>query len=225
MLDLLWVFFVGMGISFLGSLPLGSLNVAAMQIGIQENLKNAFKFSVGVMLVEVIYVRVSLKGMDWVVQNKRLFHILEWATVFLFLLLAISSFITARKNKKDSKNILLKNKLDRFFLGMFMSAINPVQIPFWFLWSTYLISNKIIHTTDAEFNMYTIGIGVGTLIGEAAYIMGGRWIVQKLKTGQRTINMVVGFVFLISAFIQLYRVAFKPSALEAKEIKEQVKQR
>jgi threonine/homoserine/homoserine lactone efflux protein len=224
MLDLLWVFFIGMGISFLGTLPLGSLNVAAMQIGIQENLKNAFKFSIGVMLVEIIYVRVSLKGMDWVVQNKKLFHILEWATVFLFLLLAVSSFITARKNKEDSKNILLNNKLDRFFLGMFMSAINPVQIPFWFLWSTYLISNKIIHTNDTEFNIYTIGIGVGTVIGQAAYIMGGRWIVQKLKTGQRTINIVVGFVFLISAFIQLYRVAFKPSALDAKEIKEQVSQ-
>jgi len=41
MINLIKVFFTGMLISFLGSLPLGTLNVSAMQIGIQENLKNA----------------------------------------------------------------------------------------------------------------------------------------------------------------------------------------
>lgn len=220
MIDLIRVFFTGMLISVLGSLPLGSLNVAAMQIGISENLKNAFKFSVGVMLVEVIYVRVSLTGMDWVVRNKTLFTVLEWATVVLFLVLGISSFLAARKTAKAKTSLLLNNKMDRFFLGAFMSAINPVQIPFWFLWSTYLLSNKVLMPDGWQFTWYTIGIGIGTLMGEAIYIFAGRWLMNKLKAGQRAINMVVGCVFIISAFIQLYRVAFKPSSLDSKEIKE-----
>ena len=53
-------------ISFLGSLPLGTLNIAAMQIGIQESLNHAIWFSLGSLLVEMIYVRVSLVGIDWV---------------------------------------------------------------------------------------------------------------------------------------------------------------
>jgi threonine/homoserine/homoserine lactone efflux protein len=223
MLDLIRVFFVGMGISFLGSLPLGSLNVAAMQIGVQENLRNAFKFSVGVMLVEVIYVRLSLTGMNWVVEHKTLFKVLEWATVVLFVVLAISSFMAARKSSQQKKNILLNNKADRFLLGMFMSAINPVQIPFWFLWSTYLLSNKVLLPEGGQFTSYTIGIGIGTLLGEAAYIFGGRWLIQKLNAGQRAINIVVGIVFIVSAIIQLYRVAFKPSQLESKEVQQQLK--
>jgi threonine/homoserine/homoserine lactone efflux protein len=222
MLELIKVFFVGMGISFLGSLPLGSLNVAAMQIGVQENLRNAFKFSVGVMLVEVIYVRFSLTGMNWVVAHKTLFNVLEWATVALFIVLAVSSFLAARKSAKQKKNILLNNKADRFLLGMLMSAINPVQIPFWFLWSTYLLSNHVIAPEAGQFNSYTIGIGIGTLLGEAAYIFGGRWLIQKLNAGQRAINIVVGIVFLVSAIIQLYRVAFKPSKLDSKEIREEL---
>lgn len=220
MIDLIRVFFTGMLISVLGSLPLGSLNVAAMQIGISENLKNAFKFSVGVMLVEVIYVRLSLTGMDWVVRNKTLFNVLEWATVALFLVLGISSFLAARKTAKAKTNLLLNNKMDRFFLGAFMSAINPVQIPFWFLWSTYLLSNKVLMPDGWQFTWYTIGIGIGTLMGEAIYIFAGRWLMNKLKAGQRAINIVVGCVFIISAFIQLYRVAFKSSALDSKAIKE-----
>jgi len=60
------IFFWGLLISFLGSLPLGTLNVAAMQIGIQESIQNAIWFSVGALLVEMIYVRISLVGIDWV---------------------------------------------------------------------------------------------------------------------------------------------------------------
>jgi len=60
------IFLWGMLISFLGSLPLGTLNIAAMQIGIQESIKDAIWFSLGSLLVEMIYVRISLVGIDWV---------------------------------------------------------------------------------------------------------------------------------------------------------------
>ncbi len=208
--ELIKVFFTGMLISFLGALPLGSLNVTAMQLAIAENTARAVKFSLGVALVEIIYVRISLKGMDWVIEHQGLFYLLEWVTVFLFFVLAISSFITMRKKTAQPKNILLNNPLNRFWLGFVMSAINPVQIPFWFIWSTYLLSNKVLLPNEATFNIYTIGIGTGTLIGLAIFIYSGKWLVNKLNASNRIINLVVGFVFLISAFIQLYRVLHQP---------------
>ena len=57
--DLLTVLFAGFGVSFLGQLPLGNLNVAATQIGVEENFKNAWLFSIGVGIVEVIYLRLG----------------------------------------------------------------------------------------------------------------------------------------------------------------------
>ena len=56
------IFSWGLLISFLGSLPLGTLNVAAMQIGIQESIVNALYFSLGSLCIEMIYVRISLVG-------------------------------------------------------------------------------------------------------------------------------------------------------------------
>jgi len=44
------IFFTGMFISFLGSLPLGTLNVAAMQIGITDGYIAAILFSLGSLL-------------------------------------------------------------------------------------------------------------------------------------------------------------------------------
>lgn len=210
MLDLIKVFFTGMFISFLGSLPLGSLNVSAMQVAIEENIKNAIRFSLGVALVEILYVRLSLTGMDWVIVHEQLFYILEWITVFLFLVLAITSFIAASKNSGKKKNILLSNTMNRFWLGFTMSAVNPVQIPFWFIWSTYLLSNKILLPTEWQFNVYTIGIGIGTLSGLALFVFAGRWMVKKINAGHRVINLAVGIVFLLSSTIQLYRVVRHP---------------
>ncbi|MEO6316123.1 MAG: LysE family transporter [Chitinophagaceae bacterium] len=210
MSSLTGIFFTGMLISFLGSLPLGSLNVAAMQVAITEDVKKATWFSLGIALVEILYVRVSLEGIDWVVAHRQLFNILEWVTVFLFIILGISSFRAARKKSSTGKNILLNNKMNRFWLGFTMSAINPIQIPFWFIWSTYLLSNKILLPTTLHFNLYTVGIGIGTLAGLALFIFAGKWLSNKLNASQRIINIIVGIVFIVSAAIQLYRVLYKP---------------
>ncbi len=71
-MGLVKVFFWGMMVSFLGSLPLGTLNVAAMQISVQESITNAIYFSLGSLLVEMIYVRISLVGINWIRKQKKI---------------------------------------------------------------------------------------------------------------------------------------------------------
>jgi threonine/homoserine/homoserine lactone efflux protein len=208
--SLFTIFFTGLFISLLGTLPLGSLNVSAMQVAITENTKKAIQFASGVALVEIIYVRLSLLGIDWIMANKNIFYILEWVTVLVFTVLAISSFMAARNSNPAAKNILLNNTMHRFWLGFTMSAVNPVQIPFWFIWSTYLISNKILLQNRINFNVYTVGIGIGTLAGLAIFIFAGKWLMRKLDASHRAINLIVGIIFIISAVIQLYRVLNKP---------------
>ncbi|HNF44591.1 MAG TPA: LysE family transporter, partial [Ferruginibacter sp.] len=141
---LLRIFLWGLLISFLGSLPLGTLNIAAMQIGIQESVTHALYFSLGSLLVEMIYVRISLVGVDWVRKQEKLMKAMEWFTLIIILALAAGSFMAALKDGAESKNVFLENTMHRFLLGMFMSAINPVQIPFWFGWSTVLFSKQIL---------------------------------------------------------------------------------
>lgn len=199
-----------MVISFLGSLPLGTLNIAAMQIAVQETVRRALAYALGVAIVEILYVRLSLKGIDWIIANSKIFYILEWVTVVLFFVLAISSFMISRRSESKQKNILLNNKVNRFWLGLTMSAVNPVQIPFWFLWSSYLYSTGLLKASSYYFNAYTLGIGVGTVTGLLIFIYGGKWIVQRLNTRQRTINFIVALVFFVSAIVQLTRVLSNP---------------
>ncbi|MFT4152664.1 LysE family translocator [Parafilimonas sp.] len=205
--ELLPVLFAGFGVSFLGQLPLGNLNVAATQIGVEESIKKAWVFSMGVALVEIIYLRIALNSSGWILRNKTMFIYLSWATVILFFVLGVLSIRKALKqNEPERKGLLIDNKLNRFLLGLMLSAINPMQIPFWFFWGAYFISNGAVKPTMLHFNLFTIGAGAGTLAGQAIYIHGGKWLIRKLKASHKMLNIIMGAVFIVSAAIQLYKI-------------------
>ena len=203
-MKLLRIFVTGLFISFLGTLPLGTLNIAAMQISISDGIRPAIYFALGALLVEVIYVRISLVAMDWVRKRKKLFRFLEWFTVAIVTALAVSSFVAAA-DPAEKKNVLLSYSFHRFWLGVVLSALNPVQIPFWFGWSTVLFTKKILLPKNSHYNIYIAGIGTGTFIGNLIFIFGGLLIVDSLSNNQHIVQYVIGSIFAITAIIMLYK--------------------
>ena len=208
---MIYILFLGFLVSFLGQLPLGNMSFTSTQVCIQEGFTKAWEFAIGVAIVEMIYLRFALTGMDWIVRHRTSFIVLGWLTVVMFFVLGVMAFITARKQKKEEKKaLILNNKLNRFVLGLMMSALNPVQIPFWFLWTSTFIQAKVLPVKAVSFNLFTAGAGAGTLSGLAVYIYGGNWLVSKMKTSNQTLNKVMGVIFMITALIQLYRMLYQP---------------
>jgi threonine/homoserine/homoserine lactone efflux protein len=197
-----------MFISFLGTLPLGTLNIAAMQISVSDGIRPALYFSLGALLVEIIYVRISLVAMDWVHRQQRLFNFLQWFTVVIIAALAVSNFIAAA-SPHQQKNVILSHTIHRFWLGAAMSAISPAQIPFWFGWSTALFTKKILLPRNDHYNTYIGGIGLGTFLGNAVFIFGGQLIVNRLNANQGVISWIIGGVFAVTAIIMAWRIVKK----------------
>jgi len=210
------VFFWGLMVSFLGSLPLGTLNVAAMQISVQESVINALYFSLGSLLVEMIYVRISLVGINWIRRQKKIFRWMEWITLAIVIALAIGSFVAAMQ-PHHSKNIMLQNNIHRFLLGLMLSAISPMQIPFWFGWSTILFTKNILKPINSYYNIYAVGIGLGTLLGNCVFIFGGKFIVQKLNTNENLLNWIIGGIFTLTALILLLKILLHKDAAKKLE--------
>lgn len=204
-MKLLRILFTGMLISFLGTLPLGTLNIASMQIAVSDGIRPALYFVLGILIVEVVYVRVSLVAITWVAKQKKLFRRLEWATVLIIVALAISSFVAA-SSPVIHKNILLSNSIHRFWLGVIMSAVNPVQVPFWFGWSTVLFTKKVLEQKNSHYNAYIAGIGLGTLTGNFVFILGGRFMVDRLDANQQLLQWIIGGIFSITALIMCWRI-------------------
>jgi threonine/homoserine/homoserine lactone efflux protein len=207
-MQLFRVFTTGMFISFLGTLPLGSLNLAAMQISVSDGIRPAIYFALGALIIEMVYVRVSLVAMDWVRKRKKLFLYLEWATVLIIGALAVTSFVAAA-DPQVKKNVILSNTLHRFWLGVAMSAINPVQIPFWFGWSAALFSKKVLLPRSKYYNLYIAGIGFGSFAGFACFIFGGLLLVDALNANQAMVQWIIGTIFAITAVIMFIKIMRK----------------
>jgi threonine/homoserine/homoserine lactone efflux protein len=206
---LVQVFFLGMLISFIGSLPLGTLNIAAMQLAISEGVSSGILFSLGSLLVEMIYVRISLHGLAWMSKQAKLMKALEWFTLLIVIALALFSFYNASQTSQGAKTVALIPWMHRFVLGAFMSAINPVQIPFWFGWSTVLFEKKLLNPINKEYLWYILGIGLGTLIGNCVFIFGGKYVAHRINNNQAYLNYAIGGIFAITAIIQLIKMWMK----------------
>ena len=215
------IFFTGMLVSFLGSLPLGTLNIAAMQISVSDGVAAAMLFSAGSLFVEIIYVRISLVAMDWIRKQEKILKALEWVTLVIVVALAASSFYAAlHPSNKD--NVILSSTLPKFLLGVVMSAVNPVQIPFWFGWSTVLFTKKVLQPRKDHYNSYIIGIGLGTFIGNCIFIFGGLLIASRINNNQHILNWVIGGIFAITAIIQLWRILKKKDLVHKMEHPEEL---
>ena len=198
--------FLGLLLSFLGQLPLGTISITATQIAVQENFHNAWKYSIGIALIEMVYLRIILSGMEWTMHSRTLFSLINWFSILFFLALGIFSLFVAYKQDPDKKALLLNNSLDRLLLGLSMSLLNPAQIPFWFFWSGYFLNQGWLLPGFVSFNYFTLGSGLGTIGGLALFMYGGNWLVTKMKTSNRRLNQFMGILFIVMAGIQLYRM-------------------
>ncbi|MDP4149556.1 MAG: LysE family transporter [Bacteroidota bacterium] len=206
--QLIRLFFWGMLISFLGSLPLGTMNVAATHIAVQQGVADAMAFCLAATLIEIAYVRVSLVAMSWISRQKKLFRLFEWLTILILLALATGSFIAALQQAGLGKALPL-HIAHPFLLGGALSATNPLHISFWFGWSTVLLNKGILCPRRDNYNLYIAGIGLGSLLGYFVFIFGGEYLVNRLNANQNLLNWIIGSVLLLTVIIQLYKMRVK----------------
>ena len=67
---------------------------------------------------------------------------------------------------------------------------------------------------NSFYNLYIVGIGLGTLLGNCVFIFGGRYIVEKLDANQNILNWVIGGIFALTAIIQLAKIIWHKDAAE-----------
>lgn len=196
----------GIGISLSGSLPFGNLNVMAMNIAAKETVKKALWFAVGAAVVEMTYLRFTLSTISWVLAHKRLFLVCQWATVVLLLSLAIGSLMAIMKKEGKGKNVLIENNMNRFLLGVSISAVNPMQLPFWAGWATYLFTQNLLANSATFYNIFTLSAGTGTILALGIFIIAGRKFSDWMNKNNRTVQVVMFILFLLMAVFQVIRL-------------------
>jgi hypothetical protein len=212
-MNLTRIFTAGMLISFFGALPLGTMNVAALQLLMTDGLLPSFYFIAGCIMVEVIYVRLSLLAMDWIVKHEMAIRMLNWLSLIFMLVMAVTSMMASVDHGDESSNVLFSSALPPFVLGFLLMAANVTQIPFWFGWNTVLYIKKVLLPEHGYFNMYILGICLGSLVGNCLFVFFGEFVLRYLGSNQYTMNAFMGAIFAVSALIHYLKMSSKPSAV------------
>jgi len=80
--------------------------------------------------------------------------------------------------------------------------------------STVLFTKKILQPNNSNYNLYIVGIGLGTLMGNCVFIFGGKWMYEKMNANQNMLNYVLGAIFTLTAIIQLIKILTHKDAAE-----------
>lgn len=204
------IFFSGFSISFLGALPLGTLNMTALQIATYRGELEAVYFSIAVVLMELTVVLAMLFVANKIVwKDKWTYYLLPLILAFL-LYLGASQFVDFMTQDgslvKPTRNLPLQSS--PFLLGLALGIINPLQFPFWMSWNKVLLEKKKLTYTANSISFYIVGIALGTMLALLLFILSGHYIKQHLTELKRYISLVLGLVyfsFAIYIIIKYYQ--------------------
>ncbi len=202
------LFFWAMSVSFLGTLPLGTLNLSVANYAFLGNVSGAVGFSVAAIAVEMLLVWVALIVISRLERLALFFKIFNLVSTGVLLFLAFSSLLAALEMETFRATLPLPF-LPPVISGLVLSLANPLHLPFWMGWTTVLRSKKILNDESGSYPTFIGAIGLGTAMAFCVYGTAGRYLIQLLGSRQVLLNWVVGFALLITALIQLYKIFLK----------------
>ncbi|MCF6401782.1 LysE family translocator [Chitinophaga filiformis] len=193
-----------MGISFTGSLPLGTLNLTVANFSFAGNLAGAAMFGVAAIIIEMLLVRIALLAVKQLEKLKRILWFFHLITGAVLLLLAFNS-LTAAWQKQMFQAETPFTTLHPFIMGVLLSIINPLHIPFWIGWTAVLKAKHLLSDNRVAHNFYVMAIGMGTALAFSAYALAGRLLIDYLVEQHVLLNWILGIVLLITGMAQLYK--------------------
>lgn len=193
---------VGFLVSFVGSIPLGYLNVVGFQIYKKSNINQLVLYLLGVVIIEGFVIYGTLLFAKKLSENEKLLKIISFTSIVFMFVLAIVFYVQMGDHDSSiQKNTQLQYA--PFVMGLVLSALNFVQIPFWIGWNLYLVNNKYIFTEKQLKAFYTFGTLVGTFCGMLGFVLLLQFLTNDNKNiSANIISMGIPLFFLIMTVVQ-----------------------
>lgn len=187
------VFLIGVVLSFIGSIPPGTLNLAVLQLGLEHKVKTAMRFAFAVALIEYPYAWIAVVFEDWITASPVVVDNFQLITATVMILIGVFSIWSARKPTEFS----VRFNESGFRRGLILSILNPMAIPFWVAYTAFLKSQGWIDlSTPGLVHSYVLGTSVGVMILLTLFAV----LAQKLSgyvKDNRIVKLVPGITLLI----------------------------
>ncbi len=198
-------FVLGFGISFIGSIPIGSINAAVLRISMNQTVRAAFFFIAGATIAEFCYCFIAIHFSGFLLSIPKLEFYIQLISIPLFLLLGF--FYWNAKSKTDQPKTNSSKK--PFFQGLSLGFLNPLQIPFWLAYGTYFLTAGWIQQDTFLLTLFIFGAVAGSafllfLIAKFASVYS-----SKIRVSDKTVNRITAGILIVLAIYQAGKLLVK----------------
>jgi threonine/homoserine/homoserine lactone efflux protein len=201
-------FFIGLFANFIGYVPPGNINLTLAQITVNRGLKQALLFITSFSCVEFFFTYFIMHAAKWLAGQVRLDMVIDWVMVILF---GVLGAITWMHRKKMPKTNYSDKESIRY--GIMLGFLNPMQVPFWIITGTYLITHQWIMAGKLALVVFSFGAAAGAFLALFLYAKFAKYIKTKFDLSTRFINTGIALLFFAFAAYhvvkQVYLVFFK----------------
>jgi len=201
-------FFIGLFANFIGYIPPGNINLTLVQITVNRGLKQALLFIGSFSCVEFFFTYFIMHAARWLSSQVRLDMVIDWVMVVLFGILGV---ITWMHRKKMPQTNYTNTESIRY--GILLGFLNPMQVPFWIITGTYLITHHWILDGRPALVIFSLGAAAGAFLALFLYAKFAKYIKSKFDLSTRMINTGIALLFFSFAAYhvvkQVYLLFFK----------------
>ena len=196
---------IGFGMSYLGFLPPGMLNMTAVREAMEHNIFRALKFSLGASTTVAIQAFIALFFAQKLQENPSILDYLEYVAIPIFLALAIF-FFTQSKLQQQKK--LTPTTRPPFVAGLSMAVLNTIAIPFFFGYCTLFLQKGWILFDGSHKIAIILGAFIGSFSLFASYSYLASYIARKMTVIAKNINLILAILFATLGSIMLIKLFF-----------------
>lgn len=195
--------------SFAGTIPVGPINISVVATTLKRNFKAGIIFSGSAAVIEILQSFIALQfGMllSGLLFNNPSFQI---AVSIVFLLIGVVFLLKKEQPALKNKS---KKKLPAWLNGMLISLLNPQALPFWIFVLGYYQSASLIDMELLSLGhvncvlSFLIGVYLGKFAALSMYSYLSVYLSSKIGHFAYWMNKILGAVFIILAFGQLFKL-------------------
>lgn len=193
----------GFMIAYIGLISPGMLNMTTLKLRIDVGKLESIQFAIAASIVVFFQAGIALFFADFFMKNQNIINYLKMVGVVVFFILSIVFYLQTKKKIKEVKN---KRKGNYFFLGLGMSVINLLAIPYYLTVSIFLAADNKIIIEQPYIILFILGASFGTFLLLSTYMAFAKFINKRISFIAKNINIILSMLFLILGIVTLYKL-------------------
>ena len=185
---------------------MGYLNVVGYDVFKKFGLNETVFYLLGVISIEFFVIFFTLLFANQLIANQKLLKFIEgFSVVFMFVLAFI--FYGSASSETTNPSVLERYvNYSPFVVGLILSSLNFIQVPFWTSWNLYLLNGNYIEISKSRKYFYVFGTVIGTFSGMLVLILSLDYVTNQTDfLTKYLMKVIIPLVFIILGLVQGFK--------------------